>query len=49
MKTIDYSEQAVAMRIRQVAQLRKLCLSLAKAKPIDSHPPPPATPKPQPC
>lgn len=31
MKQVDYSEKAVAMRIRQVAQLRKLCLSLAKA------------------
>ena len=33
MKQVDYSEKAVAMRIRQVSQLRKLCLSLAKAKP----------------
>jgi hypothetical protein len=35
--SVDYSEKAIAMRIRQVAQLRKLCLSLAKAK----QPPPP--------
>ena len=38
MKQVDYSEKAIEMRIRQVAQLRKLCLSLAKAKPL---PPPP--------
>ena len=32
MKPVDYSEKAVAARIRQVSQLRKLCLSLAKAQ-----------------
>jgi hypothetical protein len=34
MKPVDYSEKAIAMRIRQASQLRKLCLSLAKAKPV---------------
>lgn len=33
MKQIDYSDKAVELRIRQVSQLRKLCLSLAKANP----------------
>lgn len=47
MKQVDYSERAVAMRIRQVSQLRKLCLSLARAKP--SGPPAPSPPNPQPC
>jgi len=31
VKHIDYSDKAIELRIRQVAQLRKLCLSLAKA------------------
>lgn len=38
MKPVDYSEKAIAMRIRQVSQLRKLCLSLAKAKPVKKAP-----------
>lgn len=37
MKTaVDYSERAISLRIRQVSQLRKLCLSLGKAKPVAS-------------
>jgi len=36
VKQIDYSQKAVELRIRQVSQLRKLCLSLAKA---DRKPP----------
>ena len=32
MSNPDYSDQAITLRIRQVSQLRKLCLSLAKAK-----------------
>lgn len=32
MKQTDYSDRAVTIRIRQVSQLRKLCLSLARAK-----------------
>jgi hypothetical protein len=40
MKTaVDYSERAVTQRIRQVSRLRKLCLSLGKAKPVASPPP----------
>jgi len=31
MKRIDYSEEAIERRIVTVAQLRNLCLSLAKA------------------
>lgn len=31
---VDYSDRAITERIRQVSQLRKLCLSLAKAKPV---------------
>jgi hypothetical protein len=37
--TVDYSERAVTQRIRQASQLRKLCLSLGKAKPITPPPP----------
>jgi hypothetical protein len=29
--SIDYSERAITMRIRQVSQLRRLCLSLGRA------------------
>lgn len=51
MNQVDYSEPAVTLRIRQVSQLRKLCLSLARAKPVDppSNPPPTSPPKPHPC
>ncbi len=31
---VDMSSKAVTVRLKQVSQLRKLCLSLAKAKPI---------------
>jgi len=33
MTEVDDSDRAIALRIRQVSQLRKLCLSLGKAKP----------------
>ena len=43
MTDVDYSDRAIALRIHQVSQLRKLCLSLAKASsggtgasPVDS-------------
>ncbi len=42
MKTVDYSDRAIAERIRQVSQLRKLCLSLGKAKPVKTASPRPA-------
>jgi len=32
MSDTDYSDRAIAMRIHQVSELRKLCLSLANAK-----------------
>jgi hypothetical protein len=32
MKSIDYSDRAISLRLRQASQLRKLCLSLSKAK-----------------
>ena len=32
MKKVDMSEKAVTMRLRQVDQLRHLCLSLIKTK-----------------
>ena len=38
MKPVDYSDKAITLRIRQVSQLRKLCLSLAKAKPLPPKP-----------
>lgn len=49
--SVDMSAQAVTTRLRRVSQLRKLCLSLARAKPVDppSNPPPPSPPKPHPC
>ena len=31
---VDMSAKAVTARLKQVSQLRRLCLSLAKAKPI---------------
>jgi len=34
MNTVDYSDAAITVRLRQAAQLRRLCLSLGKAKPI---------------
>ena len=37
---VDMSPQAVTARLKLVSQLRRLCLSLAKAKPIN----PPARP-----
>lgn len=37
MKTVDYSDRAITMRLMRLSQLRKVCLSLAKAKPV---PPP---------
>lgn len=32
MKTVDMSANAVAARIRRIAELRRVCLSLGKAK-----------------
>ena len=34
MNNVDYSEKAVTTRLQRVSQLRKLCLSLGKAKPV---------------
>lgn len=31
MKEIDYSDKAISMRITRMAQLRNLCVSLARA------------------
>ena len=45
MKSIDYSDRAITMRLQRVSQLRKLCISLAKAKPADRQPPPPDPPR----
>lgn len=39
MKAVDYSDRAITQRIRQVSQLRKLCLSLSKAKPVETASP----------
>lgn len=50
MTPVDMSDRAISLRIRQVSQLRRLCLSLAKAKPIPpSQPSSPGAAKPQPC
>jgi hypothetical protein len=40
MKPVDYSERAITQRIREVSQLRKLCLSLGKANPAKPPAPP---------
>ena len=32
--SVDMSAKAVTTRLQRVSQLRKLCLSLAKAKPV---------------
>jgi hypothetical protein len=37
MKTIDMSEKAIMRRLKQVDQLRDLCLSLMKAKPLSDE------------
>ncbi len=39
MKQVDYSDRALDMRLKRLSQLRKLCLSLAKAKPAPATPP----------
>lgn len=36
---IDMSPKAVTTRLKRVSQLRRLCLSLAKAKPANRQPP----------
>jgi hypothetical protein len=36
---IDMSPQAISTRLKLVSQLRRLCLSLAKAKPVQSRAP----------
>ncbi len=33
---VDMSDPAIASRLRRVSQLRRLCLSLSKAKPLAS-------------
>ena len=35
MTEVDYSDEAITRRIRQVSQLRNLCLSLATARPVE--------------
>jgi hypothetical protein len=36
---VDMSPKAISARLKLVSQLRRLCLSLAKAKPVQSRPP----------
>jgi len=45
MKNVDYSDQAIERRIVRLSQLRKLCLSLAKANPKRQPPPRDTPPK----
>lgn len=40
MNQVDYSDRAITMRLKRLSQLRKLCLSLAKAKPLPPPKPP---------
>lgn len=37
MKKVDMSDQAITRRLRQVDQLRELCLSLMKAKKLSDE------------
>jgi hypothetical protein len=34
---VDMSPKAISTRLKLVSQLRRLCLSLAKAKPVQSR------------
>jgi hypothetical protein len=36
---VDMSPKAISTRLKLASQLRRLCLSLAKAKPVQSRPP----------
>jgi len=36
---VEMSPQAISTRLKLVSQLRRLCLSLAKAKPVQSRAP----------
>lgn len=38
MSTVDYSDRAITMRLKRLSQLRKLCVSLSKAKPVSAAP-----------
>lgn len=56
MTNVDYSDKAITMRLRRLSQLRRLCLSLTRAKRIDpppgrSSPPEPPSPpaRTEPC
>ncbi|HYI10523.1 MAG TPA: hypothetical protein VEK57_15790 [Thermoanaerobaculia bacterium] len=40
MKEVDYSDRAITVRLQRLSQLRRLCLSLGKAKPVEPPPPP---------
>jgi len=37
MKEVDMSSEAITRRLQQVSELRDLCLSLKKAKPITTE------------
>jgi hypothetical protein len=37
MKKVDMSDEAITRRLRQVDQLRELCLSLMKAKKVSDE------------
>jgi hypothetical protein len=37
MKEVDYSDKAITMRLRRVSQLRKLCLSLSRSRPLPTR------------
>jgi hypothetical protein len=40
MSPVDMSAHAVTVRLQRVSQLRKLCLSLGRAKPVRKEPAP---------
>jgi hypothetical protein len=45
---VDMSDKAITGRLKRVEQLRRLCLSLAKARPLAPSPPKATTEQAQP-
>ena len=37
MAKVDLSPEAVTRRLRRVEELRRLCLALGRAKPVEEH------------
>lgn len=39
MKQVDYSEQAITLRLKRLSQLRRVCVSLKQAGAANRQPP----------